>query len=288
VLHLLALAREAQVEFTLADMQAIFRRTPVYCNFAPRGKQTMVDLHYIGGTPALLKHLLDAGLLDGRCLTVTGKTLTDNLSDVDPPAADQQLIAPIGAPFKPYADIQVCFGNLAPGGIVFKVSSMQEPRFHGRAACFRTAKDVAEAVETGRIRPGQVIVLRDQGPVAAGMPEVLVATAALAVPELDGRVALVSDTRVSGVSHGAIGVHCAPEAAVGGPIAFVEDGDEISFDLLAGDITLHVADEELAARRRAYEPVPNPTRRGYLSDFAATTAQANHGCVSRILYPECG
>jgi dihydroxy-acid dehydratase len=120
------------------------------------------------------------------------------------------------------------------------------------------------------------------------MPEVLIASAALAVPELDGRVAMVSDTRVSGVSHGAIGVHCSPEAAVGGPLAYVEDDDEISFDLPAGQITLHVADEELGRRRERKLESPPRHRRGYLADFAATTAQAHHGCVSRILYPECG
>jgi dihydroxy-acid dehydratase len=182
--------------------------------------------------------------------------------------------------------MQICFGNLAPEGIVFKVSSMQQPRFRGRAKCFEEARDVAIAVEQRQIQPGDVIVLRYLGPVASGMPEVLVATAALATPDLDGKVAFVSDTRVSGVSHGAIGVHCAPEAAVGGPIALVEDGDEISFDLLAGAITLHVSDEELHRRREAWRPRPPRFTRGYLADFAATVAQANRGCVSRVLHPE--
>jgi dihydroxy-acid dehydratase len=288
VLHLLALAREAGVDFGLADMQPIFRRTPVLCSFAPRGKQTMVDMHRIGGTPVLLKHLLRAGILDGTCLTVTGRTLAENLADVDDLPPDQELIVPADSPFKPFADMQICFGNLAPDGIVFKVSSLQDPQFHGSAVCFDNAKDVAEAVEAKRIRPGSVIVLRNLGPVASGMPEVLVATAALAVPELDGRVALVSDTRVSGVSHGAIGVHCAPEAAVGGPIALVEDGDEISFDLLAGDIMLHVSDEELGRRKKQWQAPAARASRGYLADFAATVSQANHGCVSTTLYPDCG
>jgi dihydroxy-acid dehydratase len=176
---------------------------------------------------------------------------------------------------------------LAPDGIVFKVSSMQQPTFRGTAVCFDQARDVAVAVEARRIRPGQVIVLRYLGPVAAGMPEVLIASAALAVPELDGKVAMVSDTRVSGVSHGAIGVHCSPEAAVGGPIALVQDGDEISFDLLAGDVTLHVSAEELARRRTALPPWTATSRRGYLLDWAATAAQAHHGCVSKALHPAC-
>lgn len=286
VIHLLALAREAGVEFDLVDVQAIFRRTPVLCSFAPRGKQTMVDLHRVGGTPVLLKHLLDAGLLHGECLTVSGMTMAENLADVGPPPEGQTLIAPADRPFKPFADMQICFGNLAPGGIVFKVSSMQEPKFLGAAICFDDAKAVADAVESGAIQAGHVIVLRNLGPVASGMPEVLIASAALAVPELDGKVALVSDTRISGVSHGAIGVHCVPEAAVGGPIGLVKDGDEISFDLLAGEITLHVSDSELAARHEQAESTGLRSRRGYLADFSATTTQANHGCVSKALYPE--
>ncbi|HYF35804.1 MAG TPA: dihydroxy-acid dehydratase [Prosthecobacter sp.] len=216
VIHILAVAREAGVDFTLRDVQAICRRTPVYCNFAPRGRGTMADLHRIGGTALLLRHFLKAGLLDGSCITVTGNTLEENLQTVGDVPADQELIAPLGQPFKDYADMQICFGNIAPHGMVFKVSSMQSPRFRGRAICFDDAKAVSDAAAAKQIQPGHFVVLRGLGPVAAGMPEVLIASAALAVPELDGQVALISDTRVSGVSHGAIGVHCSPEAAVGG------------------------------------------------------------------------
>lgn len=284
VLHLLALAREAGVAFGLADLQQIFRETPVLCSFAPRGTGTMVDLHRIGGTPLLLKHLLTCGLLDGSCLTVTGQTLAENLADVPPPPADQSLIVSRENCFKPFADMQICFGSLAPDGIVFKVSSMEEPQFTGTAVCFDDPRDIVTAVEQRRIKPGSVIVLRYWGPVASGMPEVLVATAALAVPELDGKVAFISDTRVSGVSHGAIGVHCAPEAAVGGPIACVEDGDSISFDLIAGTIDVEVSAETLAERRAALPRwIPRDPRRGYLADFCATSSQANHGCVSQAL-----
>ena len=281
VLHLVALAREAHVDFGLRDMQTIFRETPVVCGFAPRGRKTMVDLHRIGGTPVLLKYLITAGIVDGSSLTVSGKTLADNLELVDDPPEHQDLISPIDQPLKPFADIQICFGNLAPGGIVFKVSSIQEPRFRGTAICFDDPKQVVEAVEHRRIGPGSVIVLRYLGPVGSGMPEVLVASAALSVPDLDGKVALISDTRVSGVSHGAIGVHCVPEAAVGGPIALVEDGDEISFDVLAGHCTLHVSDEELSRRSAHWKTPSFPIRRGYLEDFAATVAQADEGCVSK-------
>ncbi len=284
VIHLLALAREARVDFRLKDFQAIFRRTPVMCNFAPRGTKTMVDLHKLGGTSVLLKHLIRAGLIDGACLTVTGRSIAENVAEAPAPPPGQDLIAAVDAPFKPFADMQVCFGNLAPDGIVFKVSSLAEPRFRGPAICFDSGRDVSEAVEQRRISPGSVIVLRNLGPVALGMPEVVLAASALSVPELNGKVALISDTRISGISHGAIGVHCAPEAAVGGPIAFVHDGDAISFDLPTGTVTLHVPEEELSRRRSLWQPKPREYIRGYLADFAATVAQANHGCVSTALY----
>jgi dihydroxy-acid dehydratase len=275
VIHLLAVAKEACVEFTLKDVQEICRRTPVYVNFSPRGKGTMVDLHRLGGTSMMLKHLLRAGLLDGSALTVTGKTLGENLADAKDVPVDQDLIAPLGKPFKDYADMQVCFGNLAPDGIVFKVCNNQPPHFKGKAICFEDARAVSDAASNGQIQPGHIVVLRNLGPVAAGMPEVLVASAALAVPELDGKVALISDTRVSGVSHGSIGVHCAPEAVVGGPIGSVEDGDEIEFDLLKGEITCHVNfDRRLSGARGVMH------KRGYLADFAATVSQVNEGCVS--------
>ena len=288
ILHLLALAQEAGIEFGLREIQPILRRTPVLCSFAPRGTKTMVDLHRIGGTSILLKYLIDAGIVDGGAVTVTGQTLADNVATAPPLPPDQELIVTADTPYKPFADMQICFGNLAPDGIVFKVSSIDQPHFSGTAICFETAKGVVDAVEAGRIQPGSVIVLRYLGPVASGMPEVLVASAALSVPELDGKVAMVSDTRVSGVSHGAIGVHCAPEAALGGPIALVEDGDEISFDLLAGTVALRVSDEELASRRQAWQPFESSARRGYLADFAATVSQANSGCVSRALHPQTG
>lgn len=281
VLHLLALAREAGVAFGLRELQSIFRHTPVLVNFAPRGRGTMVDLHRLGGTPALLRHFLGAGLLDGSCLTVTGRTLAENVAAAPPFPESQDLVAPAARPFKAYADIQICFGNVAPEGVVFKASALGEPRFAGQAICFEDPRAIVEAAAAGRIRPGHVVVLRGLGPVAAAMPEVLIATAALSTPALKGKVALLSDTRVSGVSHGIIGVHCAPEAVVGGPIGRVRDGDPIRFDLLEGTIT---CDADLASR--SARPPPPLADRGYLADWAATVTQANDGCVSRwVLTP---
>ena len=275
VLHILALAREAGVDFGLRDAQAICRKTPVYCNFSPRGPGTMVDLHRIGGTTMLLKHLHRAGLLDGSPMTVTGTTLGHNLEQAGDVPSQQALIAPLGKPFKDFADMQICFGNIAPEGMVFKVSSMPNPKFEGKAICFDDARAVSDAAAAGKILPGHVVVLRGLGPVAAGMPEVLIASAALATPELDGKVAMISDTRVSGVSHGAIGVHCTPEAAVGGPISKVVDGDVIRFDVLEGLVEVEA---DLDSRQPPVWPVRH--NRGYLADFAATVTQAHHGCVS--------
>ncbi len=241
----------------------------------------MVDLHRIGGTSVLLKHLIRAGLLDGAQVTMTGGTLAENVSHASDPPSGHTLIAPSSVPFKPYADMQICFGNLAPHGMVFKVSSLSEPRFCGPAICFTNGKQVVDAVNKRQIRPGHVVVIREVGPVACGMPEIVLATSALSIPELVGKVAVVSDTRISGISHGAIGIHCCPEAVLGGPIALVKDHDEISFDLLAGEVTLHVSDDLLAYRRARWQPPQITYVRGYLADFAATVTQANDGCVSR-------
>ncbi|MFY7874007.1 MAG: dihydroxy-acid dehydratase, partial [Pirellula sp.] len=275
LLHLLALAKEAEVNFSLSDIQAICRQVPVYCDFAPRGKGTMVDLHRIGGTTMLLKHLLQIGLLDGSCLTVTGKTLEENLLDAAAFPVGNNLVAEQGKPWKEYADLQVCYGNVAPDGIVFKVSSIENAVFEGRAICFESGRAVSEAAVSGKIQPGHMVVLRGLGPVGAGMPEVHVATSALSVPELKGRVALISDTRVSGVSSGAIGVHCSPEAALGGPIGKLIDGDIIRFDLHKGYIHADVCFEE---RKPFQSPTNHP--RGYLADFARLVSQAHEGCVS--------
>lgn len=275
ILHLLALAREAGVAFGLREVQAVLRSTPVYCNFAPRGEGTMIDLFEMGGTPMLIRHLIECGVLDGSAPTLFTDSLAEQVADAVPVPVDQALVAPAGAPFKPHADIQVCFGNLAPDGILFKVSHRQDPVFEGRAVCFDNAEDVERAVNDGAVQAGHVVVLRGMGPVAMGMPEVLVATAALAGAGLEGKVALVSDTRVSGVSHGAIGVHCAPEAAAGGAIAWVRDGDPIAFDLLKGTISWQGTDSEPARTLVA------PPAEVYLREFAENVTQANFGCVSR-------
>ena len=275
ILHILALALEAEVAFDLRDIQKILSITPVYCNFAPRGQGTMIDLFKMGGTPMLIKHLIEADVLDGSTPTLFAESLSDQVANAVPIPENQDLVAPVGTPFKDYADVQICFGNLAPDGIVFKVSSRQEASFKGEAICFSNADSLVGAVNEGRIRPGHVVVLRGMGPVAMGMPEVLLATAALSNPDLDGKVALVSDARVSGVSHGAIGVHCSPEAAVGGPIAQVMDGDLISFDLIRGEVVW----KGNAAARQVFPAFKS--KEIYLREFSQNTTQAHQGCVAK-------
>jgi dihydroxy-acid dehydratase len=284
ILHILALALEAGVDFDLKDIQAVLRNTPVYCNFAPRGKGTMIDLFKLGGTPMLIKHLVNAGVLDGSTPTLFAKSLHEQVKNAIDVPPGQDLIAPALEPFKDFADVQVCFGNLAPDGIVFKVSSRREAGFEGQAICFNDADSLVAAVNEGRVRPGHVVVLRGMGPVAMGMPEVLLATAALSTPELDGKVALISDARVSGVSHGAIGVHCSPEAAVGGPVARVTDGDVISFDLLKGVIDWKGCSLDDNAEIPAF-PAFNG-REIYLREFSQNTTQAHQGCVSKQVLPK--
>lgn len=285
ILHILALALEAGVDYGLKDIQQVLRSTPVYCNFAPRGKGTMIDLFRMGGTPMLIKHLIGAGVLDGSAPTLFADSLSAQVAGANDVPGDQDLIAAAGAPFKARADIQVCFGSLAPDGIVFKVSSRQETSFGGPAICFSDADSLVEAVNESRIRPGHVVVLRGMGPVAMGMPEVLLATAALSNPELDGKVALVSDARVSGVSHGAIGVHCSPEAAVGGPIARVKNGDRIAIDLLEGQISWEEVQTGPDNTHPAFPPFGG--REIYLREFSENTTQAHQGCVSKQVLNPC-
>lgn len=281
ILHLMALAVEARTDFGLKDVQEILRKVPVYCNFAPRGRGTMIDLFKMGGTPMLIKHLIELEILDGSVPTLFADSLAEQVADAPPVPEGNDLIAPARKPFKAFADMQICFGTLAPDGIVFKVSSELDPIFNGIAICFNDVTSLVSAVTAGKIKPGHVVVLRGMGPVAMGMPEVLVATSALSTPALDGKVAFVSDTRVSGVSHGAIGVHCSPEAAVGGPIAYVRDGDPIYLNLLEGILDWDSRGvKELGGDFKPYEG-----SRVYLREFSSSVAQANHGCVNKSLLP---
>lgn len=281
VLHLLALAREARVSFNLLDIQAICRTTPLLCNFAPRGRGAMRDLHLYGGTSMLLKHLWIAGMLDDSCLTISGRTLADMLFEAPELPPHQDLIADYATPFQPYAEMQVCFGNVAPDGIIFKLCPGKAAEFSGAAVCFQDVRALEKAAAAGEIVPGTVIVLRGLGPVGGGMPEVKLQLPALSQRQFDGRVALISDARVRCDIPGVVGVHCAPESALSGPLGLVKDGETISIDPLQGKISWEVTPEELHRRQASGPTTAVRLGRGYLADFASTTSQADCGCVSR-------
>ena len=281
VLHLLALARTAGVSLTLDDVEAVSRRVPVLADMKPGGTYLMADVHRLGGTPAVLRLLLDAGFIDGGCPTVTGRTLGENLQSVAPPPADQRVLRGTGEPLAPRGHIRVLRGNLAPGGAVAKVSATAPAEFAGPAQVFDAEQDMLSALEQGRIAAGDVVVIRYQGPRGGpGMPEMLGPSAALAGAGLGGKVALVTDGRFSGGSHGLLVGHVVPEAWVGGPLALLRNGDRVRIDLSGAALAADVADGELARRRQVWkQPAPAVTG-GLLYRYARDVADASQGCVT--------
>ncbi len=281
VLHLLALASAAKVELTLEDFRKVFRETPVVCDFAPRGPATMVDLHRAGGTPALLKHLLAEGIISGGEITVTGETLAENISRLPDLSPEQSFICAPGRHLKPAADLQILGGTLAPEGAVLKTPLVME-LFSGPAKVFNGEAAMVQAVAGGAIMPGDVVVIRYVGPKGApGMPEMLEPTAALSgVPELSGRVALITDARFSGVSTGLIVGHVSPEAYCGGPIAAVQNGDRVVIDPARGDLHLDISGEELARRLKNTTPPPDPfPLTEMLRRYRRDVGSASGGCL---------
>src|SRR5690606_31829223 len=257
VLHLIAMARAAGVELTMDDFQAVSDRTPYLADLKPSGKYVMNDLHEIGGTPAVMKYLLEHGLLDGSCLTVTGKTLAENLAEVPPLKEGQEIIAPLDRPLKPTGHIRILRGNLAPGGAVAKITGKEGEVFSGPARVFDSEEAMLKALEEGRIRKGDAIVIRYEGPKGGpGMPEKLTPTAAIMGAGLGQHVAMITDGRFSGGSHGFIIGHVVPEAQEGGPIALVRDGDRITIDARKNTIEVDLTDDELARRRAAWTMPP--------------------------------
>ncbi|WP_428941008.1 dihydroxy-acid dehydratase [Fontivita pretiosa] len=281
VLHLLAMARAAGVELSLRDFLDTAKRVPLLADLKPSGKYVMEDLHKVGGVPAVMKYLLDKGLLDGSCITVTGKTLEQNLRRAKPLAKGQTIVAPIEKPLKPTGHISILYGNLAPDGAVGKITGKQGLRFEGPARVFDCEEDMLKGLEQGRIRHGEVIVIRYEGPKGGpGMPEMLTPTSALAGAGFIDSVALITDGRFSGGSHGFIIGHVCPEAQEGGPIALVKDGDIISIDDEKHSITLHVSDAELARRRKAWKAPPLKATRGTLGKYIRLVKPASLGCVT--------
>jgi dihydroxy-acid dehydratase len=281
VLHLLAVARSVGVPLAIDDFQRVSDRIPYLADLKPSGQYVMEDLHAVGGTPAVMKYLLNAGLLDGTCMTVSGKTLADNLADVSDFQEGQEIVRPLDKPLKQSGHIRILKGNLAPDGAVAKITGKEGERFSGPAKVFDREEEMLAGLERGEIKKGQVIVIRYEGPQGGpGMPEMLTPTSAIMGAGLGRDVALMTDGRFSGGSHGFIVGHVTPEAQVGGPIALVQDGDTITIDAIENTITVDISDEELARRKQAWRMPPYKAERGTLFKYIKNVKSASEGCVT--------
>jgi dihydroxy-acid dehydratase len=281
VLHLLAIANEARVELALDDFNRVAARVPHIADTKPHGKYHMVDLDAVGGVPMVMKHLLDAGLLHGDCLTVTGKTVAENLAALDPPAPDGAVVHPLSHPLHPVGGLAILTGSLAPKGSVVKVAGIDFDRFEGPARVFDGEDAAMDAILAGKVNPGEVVVIRYEGPKGGpGMREMLAVTGAMKGAGRGGDCALVTDGRFSGGTHGFCIGHVAPEAVDGGPIAFVRDGDRIVIDTVGHTIDLDVPADELE-RRRAEWKVPEPRyTTGVLAKYARLAQGAERGAIT--------
>jgi len=281
VLHLIAIARAFNLELTIDDWLATAVRVPLLADLRPSGRYVMADLHQVGGIPAVMKYLLDEGLIDGRQLTVTGQTVAENLDPVPGLTEGQDVIATVEAPLKERGHISILRGNLAPGGAVGKVTGKQGRRFAGPARVFDNEEEMLAGLERGVITSGDVIVIRYEGPKGGpGMPEMLTPTSALAGVGLVDQVALVTDGRFSGGSHGFIIGHVVPEAQDGGPIALVQAGDTITIDDETHEITVDLSDDELTARQSEWEAPPLKATSGTLWKYIKNVEDASHGCIT--------
>lgn len=282
VLHLIAMAKSVNVTLTQDDFQAISDKTPVLADFKPSGKYLMQDLHQHGGIPSVMKYLLQQGLLHGDCLTVTGKTVAENLAGVPDLNFDtQKIIYPVEQPLKKTGHLQILYGNLAEKGSVAKISGKEGEKFTGPARVFDGEKDLVAGIANGRVKKGDVVVIRYEGPKGApGMPEMLKPTSAITGAGLGKDVALVTDGRFSGGSHGFVVGHITPEAFEGGLIALVQDDDIIELDAVNNKITLQVADEVIATRRKNWKQPELKVTKGVLYKYAKFVKDASEGCVT--------
>ena len=281
VLHLLAMARAVNVPLTIDDFQKVSDRVPFLADLKPSGKYVMEDLHNVGGTPAVMKYLLEKGLIDGDCLTVTGKTVAENLQELPGFKSGQDVFMPLEKPIKPSGHIQILKGNLAPGGSVAKITGKEGLRFEGPAKVYDSEEDMLHALERKEIQKGDVVVIRYEGPKGGpGMPEMLTPTSAIMGAGLGKDVALLTDGRFSGGSHGFIIGHIVPEAQEGGPIALVQTGDTITIDANTRTISVNVSDAEMQRRRAEWKMPPYKATRGTLYKYIKTVKNASEGCVT--------
>ena len=281
VLHILAIARAAEIEFTLADFQRISDTTPFLADLKPSGQYLMEDVHEIGGIPAVLKYLLQQGLLHGDCLTITGKTLAENLEDVPEMKADQDVIKPMENPIKPTGHLRMLYGNIAPKGSVAKITGKEGLIFVGKAKVFEGEFAANDGIRDGKVTKGDVIVIRYEGPKGGpGMPEMLKPTAAIMGAGLGKDVALITDGRFSGGTHGFVVGHITPEAQDGGVIALLKDGDEITINAKTNTISANISDEELKERKANWKQPALKFNKGVLYKYAKTVSSASEGCVT--------
>jgi dihydroxy-acid dehydratase len=283
VLHLMAIASSANVKLRLDDFTRIGKRVPVLADLRPSGRYSMSELVAIGGIQPLMKTLLDAGLLHGDCLTITGATLAQNLRDVAPYAEGQHIVRPLRDPIKKDSHLVVLYGNLAPDGAVAKITGKEGLRFQGKARVFDSEEDSLKGILAGKVKAGDVVVIRYEGPKGGpGMREMLSPTAALMGKGLGKEVALITDGRFSGGSHGFVVGHMSPEAAVGGPLALVKTGDGITIDAERREITLQVSAAELKRRRKMWVAPKPYARRGALAKYASQVSSASLGAVTDL------
>ncbi|MDC0380725.1 dihydroxy-acid dehydratase [Flavobacteriaceae bacterium] len=281
VLHFLAIARAANIEFTLKDFQRISDETPFLADLKPSGKFLMEDVHRVGGIPAVLKYLLDNGLIHGDCLTVTGKTIAENLTEVKGLSDGQQVIKPLDNPIKVSGHLRMLYGNLATEGSVAKITGKEGLRFSGKAKVFNGEYAANDGILDGLVEKGDVVVIRYEGPKGGpGMPEMLKPTAAIMGAGLGKDVALITDGRFSGGTHGFVVGHITPEAQDGGTIALVQDGDTITIDAETNSIALEISDKELQERKQQWKAPNLKVSRGVLFKYAKTVSSASQGCVT--------
>ena len=281
VLHFLAIARAAQISFTLEDFQRISDNTPFLADLKPSGKYLMEDVHRVGGIPAVMKYLLSKGLLHGDCLTVTGKTIAENLAEVEDLKEGQDVIMPMETPIKASGHLRMLYGNLAPDGSVAKITGKEGLNYKGTAKVFEGEYAANDGIRDGKVNKGDVVVIRYEGPKGGpGMPEMLKPTAAIMGAGLGKDVALITDGRFSGGTHGFVVGHITPEAQEGGAIALVKDGDIISIDADTNSIILEVSEEELELRKAKWTAPPLKVTRGVLYKYAKTVSSASLGCVT--------
>ncbi|KAF1961891.1 dihydroxy-acid dehydratase [Byssothecium circinans] len=283
VLHLIAIADSVGIKLTIDDFQSVSDRIPFLADLKPSGKYVMADVNDIGGTPALCKYLLKEGLINGDTVTVTGKTLKQNLENAPSFPEDQKIFRPLSNPIKETGHLQILRGNLAPGGCVGKITGKEGTIFVGKAKCYNDEDDFIAALERGELKQGEktVVVIRYEGPKGGpGMPEMLKPSSAIMGAGLGKDVALITDGRFSGGSHGFLIGHIVPEAQEGGPIGLVKDGDEISIDAEANELNLNISEQELEQRKKDYVAPPLKFMRGTLFKYARFVKDASHGCVT--------